>query len=73
MLLDDEPFTIFQDCVKYLVEYTNNKLLEKYKNKEFCKIFCLGYIKTFCFVFIKMFKANEPKWKDPLTIIKFIN
>ena len=73
MLLEEEPFTIFKENVKYLVDYMNQKLKKDDKNKEFCKIFCLGYVKTFCYVFIKMFNAKEPKWKDPMQIINFIN
>ena len=70
--LDDEPLTIFKDAINYLLEYSEKKNT-KDKNKEFCKLFCLGYIKTFCFIFIKMFDAKEPKWKLPDNIINVIN
>ena len=72
--LDDEPLDIFNDCINYLFDYINNSnKMKAHQNKEVCKLFCLGYIKTFCAVFIKMFDANEPKWKDPKNIINVLN
>ena len=71
--LDDDPLNIFIDSVNYLVDYSEKKLKKEDKNKEFCKLFCIGYIKTFCFIFIKMFDAKEPKWKLPDKVINVIN
>ena len=71
--LDEEPLDIFKDAISYLVDYSEKKENKEYKNKEFCKLFCLGYIKTFCFIFIKMFDAKEPKWKLPDNVINVLN
>ena len=71
--LDDEPFKILKDCIEFLEHYImniNNPNKIKSKAKDFCKLFCLGFIKTFCYT---MFKNDNPKIKDPKAIINFIN
>ena len=72
---DDDPLLILKDCIEALENYLNNKEKKKgvAKNKEISKLFCLSYIKTFLDIFIKMFKEEKPKWKDPSNIIDVIN
>ena len=73
--LDDEPLDILKECIESLENYLNNKEKKKSaaKNKEISKLFCLSYIKIFITIFIKIFKDENPKWKDPAKIIEVIN
>ena len=72
--LEDEPLKILQDCIEFLEKYIiniNNKANGiKSKAKDFCKLFCLGYLKTYCYT---MFNNDKPKCKDPKSIIKIFN
>ena len=47
------PLKLFKNCVKILNDYCkgNDKLNEK--NKNICKLFCLGYIRAYCYMFTK--------------------
>ena len=59
--LDSEPLKILKDCIVYLENYsTFIKNLEKFdiNYKDFCKLFCIGYIKTY---FYTMYKDDKPK------------
>ena len=73
--LDDEPLDILKECIESLENYLNNKEKKKSaaKNKEISKLFCLSYIKIFITIFIKIFKDENTKWKDPAKIIEVIN
>jgi hypothetical protein len=73
--LDDEtePLKIFKECIKYLDNY-NNKKENNEQNKDICKLFCIGYIKTFCYKFIDfIYKKENDKIKDEIKIINVIN
>ena len=70
---ENEPLDILKDCIGFLEHYISNiKDTSKIKSKakDFCKIFCLGYIKTYCYT---MFKNDKPKCKNPSSIINYIN
>ena len=71
--LDEEPFKILKDCIDYLEQYYNNTKNPdniKIKSKDFCKLFCLGYIKTYCYT---MFNNDKPYCKKPEQIINQFN
>ena len=68
---EKEAFDIFKESIKFL-EDEKNKKNEK-NNKYITKYFCLAYIKIFCHVFIKMFDADDNKFKDPEKVIKLMN
>ena len=72
---DAEPLEIFKKCNKYLNDYINKSdEFEKLNfNKETCKLFCLGYIKSYCFTFINTFRDNSPKISKAINIIDIIN
>ena len=73
--LEDEPLKILKDCIKFLDNYPNiqEKTYSKQNVKEFCKLFCLGYIKTFCYIYIKMIEEEHSKLKKYEEIIKVFN
>ena len=68
--LDGEPLQILKDCIEFLKNYINKPDETNSKTKEFCKIFCLSYIKIYCFI---MFNSAKPKCKNPNSIIKTFN
>jgi len=67
------PLKLFNKCVKYLLDY--NKEIEKFegKNKNICKLFCLGYIRAYCNKFIDLVDSESPNLGDASKIIKEIN
>ena len=67
------PLKLFNKCVKYLLDY--NKEIEKFegKNKNICKLFCLGYIRAYCNKFIDLVDSESPNLGDVTKIIKEIN
>ena len=67
------PLKLFSKCVRYLIDYNkgNNKL--DGKNKNICKLFCLGYIRAYCSTFIDLIDTGSPNLKDPTKIINEIN
>ena len=71
-LLEREPLTIFEVCMKYLKSYEEGDTRLNDKKIYITKFFCLAYIKTFCFTFIKSFDET-PKFNNPEEIIKKIN
>jgi hypothetical protein len=68
--LDGEPLQILKDCIEFLKNYINKPDETNSKTKEFCKTFCLSYIKIYCFI---MFNSAKPKCKNPNSIIKTFN
>ena len=67
------PLKLFNKCITFLNGYKeNNKKLSE-KNKEICKLFCLGYIRTYCYMFVDLLDSNSSNLKDPTKIIKEIN
>ena len=70
-LINDEPLSIFEECIKYL-----DSLLEKgdskSKNKKMKKLFCLVYIKVFIYIFIHILKEDHTGF-DEKKIISAIN
>ena len=75
ILLENEPYEIFKDCINYLQKFINNQQNNEEKKdiKNIAKLFCLGYIKVYCFTFIKMFDEPDPKFKETEKIIEIIN
>ena len=71
---EEESLKVFKNSIKNLDEYKDKKKNND-KNKNICKLFCIGYIKTFCYNFINFIKnENEKdKIKDPIKIIQEIN
>ena len=69
--LEKDAIEIFKDSIKFLDE--KKKKSEKNNNKEITKYFCLAYIKIFCHIFIKMFDADDNKFKEPEKVIKLLN
>jgi len=67
------PLKLFNKCVKYLIDY--NKDNEKFegKNKNICKLFCLGYIRAYCNKFIDLIDSESQNLGDISKIIKEIN
>jgi len=67
------PLKLFNKCVKYLLDYKKgNKKLDE-KNKNICKLFCLGYIRVYCYKFIELIDSDSPNLGDISKIIKEIN
>ena len=65
------PLDIFEDCVKFLCKYNfTDKLSGEIKHIR--KLLCIGYIKVYCYTFIKMIDDNNPKLKDPLSIVNLL-
>ena len=71
---DAQPLEIFKKCIKYLNDYINKSESNEYLklNKETCKLFCLGYIKSYCFTYINIFQDKLPKLKNAEDIINTI-
>ena len=68
--LEEEPLSVFKSCIKNLDEFLDKKK-HKDKNKNICKLFSIGYIKTFCYNFINYLEKD--KISEPLKIINEIN
>ena len=43
------------------------------KNKNMCKLFCLGYIRAYCYKFIDLIDSDSSNIEDATKIIKEIN
>ena len=67
------PLKLFNKCVKYLIDYKkgNNKLDRK--NKNICKLFCLGYLRAYCSTFVDLIDSSSKNLKDISKIINEIN
>ena len=66
------PLLLFKKCVKYLNDYLVSKKLDG-KNKNICKLFCIGYIRAFCYKFINLIDLSSRKLGDMNKIIQEIN
>ena len=65
------PIDIFEDCVKFLVKYNfTDKLNDEIKHIR--KLLCIAYIKVYCYTFIKIIDDNNPKLKEPLSIVNLL-
>ena len=73
ILLDDEPFEIFKECLLFLVNYIDNPKKLKGRKKNICKLFTIGYIKTYLYTFISLISISSQKINDTSKIIKAIN
>ena len=66
------PLKLFSDCINYLNKF-KNKRFEK-RNKNLCKLFCIGYIKAYCYKFINLYEfKNQINNEKILKIINVIN
>ena len=70
-LINDEPLSIFEDCIKYL-ESSLIKEDSKSKYKKMKKLFCLAYIRVFIYKFIHILKEDHTGF-DEKKIISAIN
>ena len=67
------PLRLFKKCVKYLLDYCKGSEKLEGKNKNMCKLFCLGYIRAYCYKFIDLIDSDSSNIKDATKIIKEIN
>ncbi len=67
------PLKLFSKCVKYLIDYNKGNSKLEGKNKNICKLFCLGYIRAYCSTFIDLIDSSSPNLKDAKKIINEIN
>ena len=67
------PLKLFSKCIKYLLDYNKGNAKLDGKNKNICKLFCLGYIRAYCSTFIDLIDSGSPNLKDSSKIIKEIN
>ena len=67
------PLKLFNKCVKYLLDYNKENKKFEGKNKNICKLFCLGYIRAYCNKFIDLLDSGSPNLGDATKIIKEIN
>ena len=67
------PLKLFNKCVKYLIDYNNGSEKLEGKNKNICKLFCLGYIRAYCYKFIDLIDSDSPNLENKGKIIKEIN
>ena len=73
MTLDNEEIlNILQKSIKFLDDYNNPKKY-KDKNKNVCKLFCIGFIKIFCFIFVNLIQNSNNKIKEIKKVIDIIN
>ena len=73
MTLDNEDIlNVFQKSIKFLDDYNNPKKY-KDKNRNVCKLFCIGFIKTFCYYFINFLQNSNSKIENAKNIIKAVN
>ena len=66
------PLKLFEDCINCLIDYKNNKNFKE-KNKNICKLFCLGYIKAYCYTFINLSELSSPYLNEKSNIIEKVN
>ena len=67
------PLKLFSKCVKYLLDYSGGNTKLDGKNKNICKLFCLGYIRAYCSKFIDLIDSGSSNLEDASKIIKEIN
>ena len=67
------PLKLFNKCVKYLLDYNKGNTKLDGKNKNICKLFCIGYIRVYCWKFIDLIDSGSPHLEDASKIIKEIN
>ena len=67
------PLKLFSKCVKYLLDYNKGNTKLDGKNKNICKLFCLGYIRAYCSKYIDLIDSGSPNLEDAAKIIKEIN
>ena len=67
------PLKLFTKCIKYLIDYNKGNDKLDGKNKNFCKLFCLGYIRAYCYTFIDLIDSGSSNLESPTKIINEIN
>lgn len=67
------PLKLFNKSVKYLIDYNEGKKKLEGKNKNICKLFCLGYLRAYCYKFIDLIDTDSPNLENKTKIIKEIN
>ena len=67
------PLKLFNNCVKILNDYYKGKNQLNDKNKNMCKLFCLGYIRAYCYMFTKLIYPGSSNLGNSSKIIKEIN
>ena len=58
------PLKLFNKCVKFLIDYNKGNSKLDGKNKNFCKLFCLGYIRAYCNTFIDLIDSRSPNLEN---------
>ena len=71
--IEKEPLDIFKQCIYFIKDILESKRKYERNNKYITIFFCLAYIKIFCNIFIKMFDANDAKFKEPEKVIESLN
>ena len=66
------PLKLFSECVVFLNDLKNNNDL-KGANKNLCKLFSIGYIKSYCYNFIKLLDSCDTRLGKSSKIISEIN
>ena len=67
------PLKLFNRCVRFLIDYNKGSDKLNGRNKNICKLFCLGYIRAYCFKFIDLINSRSPNLENASKIIKEIN
>ena len=67
------PFKLFNKCIKYLNDYNKGNDKLDGKNKNICKLFCLGYIRAYCYTFIDLIDSGSSNLENATKIINEIN
>ena len=67
------PLKLFKDCASFLNEYRKGDNNNEKKNKNLCKLFCIGYIRAYCYKFIQLIDSRSPYLGKETKIISEIN
>jgi len=67
------PLKLFKECIQMLNSYKKKSKNLEGKNKNICKLFCIGYIRAYCYTFINLMDSCSPKLVKPIKIISEVN
>ena len=67
------PLKMFKECIKFLNNFKKGSHNIEGKNKNLCKLFCIGYIKSYCFTYFNLLDTCSPKLENDLKIINEVN
>ena len=67
------PLKLFKESIKMLNNYKKGSRNLEGKNKNICKLFCIGYIRAYCYTFINLIDSCSPKLDKPSKIISEVN